>query len=147
MTDLRNIATKRIVLRVPYPNFGVILVKIFVFWKYVYCIEIVRRTKKNKILKKKVFATSWRTYFQWSLHEEYLTQTYLFRVAAIGSLLLVVAIGSLLVATAIGSHRFAVTLLVCLLALVVGRRNKDEGGVVIVVGGGKSTRCGLVYLL
>ena len=68
-------------------------------------------------------------------------------VAAIGSLLLVVAIGSLLVATAIGSHRFAGTLLVCLLALVVGWRNKDEGGVVLVVGGGKSTRCGLVYLL
>ena len=50
-------------------------------------------------------------------------------------------------ATAIESHRFAVTLLVCLLALVVGRQNKDEGGVVIVVGGGKSTHCGLVYLL
>ena len=68
-------------------------------------------------------------------------------VAAIVSLLPVVAIWSLLVATAIGSHRFAVTLLVCLLGLVVGRRNKDEGGVVLVAGGGKSTRCGLVYLL
>ena len=68
-------------------------------------------------------------------------------VAAIGSLLLVVAIGSLLVATAIESHRFAVTLLVCLLALEVGRRNKDEGGMVIVGEGGKSTCCGLVYLL